>query len=411
MPVIGTVENAVSLVNDPSSRWVPEYEPFANLITQDQFGFLKLLGGDQPSVAIQYGDTKIQAPSGLIASSMVNSMQPKIQDFGVLPTSWTVNGAVLTLTASTNTNVTLDDTSGIKARDLIENPATGAVYHVLSVTSATVIVVRNHTGGATLNGTDAIADDATLISVGSAYSDGDTYGEGFNIEPAEYYNYIQFQVDEVGHGMLREQINTYPKEDNGTEMDRLAARINHNRKRELAFLFGRRAANTTTVLGSTMYSMNGLTGWSSREVDAGGTVTYDEWTTAIHPEICSYGGGEFHGMVGNLPMAVFTNLKQGIVRTTPEDKRFGGQVERIMGPLGDFVLHGTQPMNVSGFSGKILCFQPQLLRRRFLGKLNSVFIKDVANRNVMKTVNAYVTAETLMIRNYNHISTVINVNG
>ncbi len=405
-----TVENAVSLVNDPEARWVPEYEPFSNIITHEQFGFLALLGdGDQPEVEIQYGNTAMKAPKGLIKSEVVRSMKPKIQDFGVLETAFKANGAVGALTAATNTNLTLDSTAGLKPRDLIENASTGAVYQVMSVTSATVVVVRNHTGGFTAVGTDAIADDDDFDLVGSAFYDGDTFGEGFNQEPVEDYNYIQTQVDEVGHGWLREEIDVYPTKDAGLETDRTLARINHNRKRELAFLFGKRAANTTTVSGSTMYSMHGLKGWSSREYDVGGSLTWDEWVTAVHPAIASKGGGDFHAMSGNLPMAILSVLQRDLIRTTPADKTWGNKVERIAAPLGEIVLHGTQPMNRNGRNGEMLLFKPWLLKRRYLGKYNSAFIKDVALRNVMKSVNAYMTSETLMVRNKEHIITVKNV--
>ncbi len=408
MTISNTVQGAVALNDDQSGLWVRDQEPFANIISKDKFGFITLFGQDDLAVEQVFGDVKLKTVKPLITSQASKSMKPEIETYLTLPTTFTQNGTTTAGTAGSTSNYTLVSTAGLKKYDLLLNQVTGAVIQVDSITSSTVIAAYPHAAGVTGDGSDAAAAGQKWNLTGSAYPDGATFGEGFNITPSNAYNYMQFMVDEYGEGMIRKELALYPKGDSTLDIIKMDTRINHNRKRELAYLFGERAANTDTNANITIYSMHGLTGFSSAQIDAGGSLTWDEWTLGIHTAVAANGGGNYHSMVGNTPLAVLSGLAQAMIKTTPEDKVYGNKVERIRAPLGDVVLHGTEPMDER--EGEMLMFKPELLKRRFLTNLNSIHLETVQAQNVAKHVSAFATAETLIPRNVDHITTVINVN-
>lgn len=406
MAISVTVAQAIKAVEDGSSFWVPEHEPFAHIVSQDELGFIALLGVEDLDFKSMMNKSNFKKVPALIPSEKSNSMKPEIEQYIPYATAFKANGAVGVFTAGTAQNLTLDSTAGLKKFDVLKNRRSGASVWVSAVSSATVVSVKGFAGGSN-SGLDAIVDNDDFDLIGSAYNDGATFTTGLNQVPATAYNYMQFHNDEYGQGVLNQQQHQYPGETNQFDTARMLCRLNHNRKRELAFLFGDRVANEDVVSGSTVYAMHGLTGLSSRSFDAGGSLTWDEFTTVIHPEIAKFGGGDFHAMTGNLPLAVLSNLAQEMVRTTPKDMTWGNKVERIRAPLGDVVLHGTRPMNDR--VGEMQFFQPQMLKRKYLGALNSVHVKNIGPRNAASTIHGYMTAETLVSRNSEVINEVTNV--
>jgi len=407
MTISNTFSNAVALSSDQSSNWVPEHEPLAHIITQASLGFLTLLGNEDIMTDAMFKKTNIKRIPSLIKSVQSNSMNPKVDQYVSLPMEFEANAAATSMTAGSDKSVTFVATGGMKKYDLLKNRTTGAVIIVISITSATVAVIQPFAGGTSTDGSDDIASGQKFDLTGAAYIDGATFGEGHVATPAQNDNYQQFTVDEYGVGILRKQLHLFPGETNQMEVNRLNARIAHNRKRELAFLFGVKAANTVVDTAATIYSMNGLTGLSTREVDAGGSLTMDELNKVIMPDIAQYGTGEFHAMCGNTPLAVFANIAKDFIRTTQQEQTLGNRIERIRTTLADIVLHGTDPMN--NRTGEMLFFIPALLERKYLGNLNSVHLSDVSANNVMKDTGAYATCETLIPRNEDVIVTLTGV--
>jgi hypothetical protein len=407
MVITNTVEGQLALMGFDSGNWVPEHEPYANLITQKRFGFLALLGNTDVSPEAKFDKTNFNEVPGLIGSSPSNSVQPKIDQYLTLPTEFTNGASAVTgWVAGTAKNVTLVSTAGIKAYDVLTDRATGSEISVVSVTSSTVVSAKPLAGGVSGNGTDDIAAGATL-DLGSAWVDGATFGDGLRSTPETDYNYMQIQVDEYGEGLFIADNKYYPGQNSRLDVLRDQTRVLHNQKRELRMLFGSRSANTTVNSTGTIFTAAGLTGFSNRAIDAGGSVTLDEWNSEIMPDVTQYGGGDYHAMVGSKATAVWSKLAYGQIRTDPSDMKYGNRVRRVLSDYEEITLHGTDPMDKR--PGEMLMFQPKLIQRKHFPKFNSVHLPEIQARNTAKKVNAYATVECIIPRNKDVIVTVEGV--
>jgi hypothetical protein len=407
MTISNTVEQALAAAGFNSANWVPEHEPYAHILTQTRFAMIALFGNEDIDPEAKFDKTKIKKVPALIKSTPSSSMNPKIDQYTTLPTTFTVNGAVTGLAAGADKTVTLVSTAGIKAYDVHRDKATGSEVIVISVTNTTQYVVRPFTGGVSGDGSDNIANGATLEFVNNAYQDGATFGDGFRSTPAQNSNYMQISIEEYGIGFVEEELKKYPGESNQFMTRRQLARIRHNHGREMRMLFGSSVANTTAVSGATIYGAAGLLGLSTREINAGGSITMDEWNSDIMPLIAQYGSGDYHAMLGSKAGAVWTNLAAELIQTTRQDRVYGNKVKRIETAVENLVLHPTEPMNRR--DGEMLFFQPGMLERKYFPKFNSVHLTAVGARNVAKNVNAYMTVETLIPRNQDVICLVKGV--
>jgi len=408
MAITNTHSNAVKLAQDNSGLWVPEYEPFANIIDQERFPFLTLLGGEDIDPSGQFGATKKRTVPALIQSEKSSSMEPKIVTHLPIPVKFTVNGAATSLSSGSTKAVTLDATGGLKKYALLRARATGSVVIVDAITSTTVVSVYPFTGGTSGDGSDNIADNETFDLIGYAYPDGASYGDGISTTPATASNYMQFHVNEYGQGILAKEQKRYPGESNTLEIERLEALIQHNRGRENAMVFGKKSENTSVTGYGTVYSQDGLINLSTRTIDAGGSITYDEWESSVMPSVVENGGaGNLHALTGYKPLAVFNNIARDYIQTDRKDTVFGNKVKRLETGVGDLVLHGAQYMDSR--DGQMIIFNPSLLKRKYLGNLNTVHMEHVEAQNALKEVHAYLTAETLIPRNEDAIVTVTGV--
>lgn len=409
MAISNTVENATYLAQNGSAQWVPFHEKGANIVDQSRFGFINLLGGEDIDPKGAYDTTKKRMVPALIKSERTNTMEPKIDTYVTLPVKFKADGAETGLSSGSTAALDLDSTEGLKKYDLLRDRSTGSVVRVDSITSSTIVSVYPHAGGTSGDGSDDIADNADFDVIGSAYPDGSNFGNGLTSTPDQESNYMQFHVTEYGIGKLAEQQHRFPGENNQEATFRMNALIRHNRARENAFIFGKKAANTSVSAEGTVYSMDGLVGLSSRTINAGGAITMDEWNLAIMPEIVKLGGsGDLRAITGYQPLATFGNIARDYIRTSQEDKVFGNLVERIRTSVGDLTLHASQPMDDR--NGEIIVFNPQLLKRKYLGELNNIHVESVQTQNAIKKTNAYLTAETLLPRNKDSIVTVTNIN-
>lgn len=407
MAISTTVEAQIALAGFNSSLWVPEHEPYANIISQRRYGFLAMLGNDDISPKANFGKTNIKRVPGLIRSSTSNSMQPKIDQYVETPTLFTANGAVTGWAAGTAQNITLDATGGLTANSVLRNKTTGAEYHVASVTSSTVVSAKPLGGGANGDGLDNIADNAEMEYLGKVYPDGATFGEGVRQTPAQNSNYMTIDVHEYGVGMIENELIKYPGQNNQVENRRKLARIQCNQGRELRMLFGSKVANTDISSTVTHYASAGLLGFSSRELDVGGSLTLAEFNSDVMPFVAQYGGGDFHAMVGGKTLGVWTNLAADNVRTRRTDRMYGNRVSRIETASEEIVLHPTEPMNRR--DGEMLFFQPDLIERKYFAKFNSTHVDNIQAQNVMKMAKGYITVECIIPRNEDVISLVTGV--
>ena len=405
MAIASTFAQAVRKINDASARAVPHVLPERHLFTQHLFPFISQFF-DISGPDLGPGQQKFKTP-GSIASKMTNHIQPKLYDFGTMPTSFTTAGAAVQATADTNATIALAAVTGLRSYDLLKNRRTGAVIQVRSV-SGTTVTYRGAFGGSAGGGLDAINNLDKYDFVGNSYPDGATLQNGNTVEPVERSNYLQIHVTETDLGWFAAKRKLFPDEGNGNSTDELANAIRHNEGRERAFLFGR--GGTITIASELIHAMNGLEEISSLEYDAGGTITMDEWRLTIAPLVFSGGGGVIKkGLCGNTVMSVFDALLEGKVMFNSPRGEYDMHLTEIGAPAGKVKLMGSQPMQER--EGEIIFYDPDLMTRFYLEGFDTVLFEDMAPNNVLKTSNALITAETVLVHNPDSIYKVTNILG
>lgn len=405
MAITSTFAQAVRKINDASARAVPHVLPHRHMFTQHLFPFISEFF-DVSAPDLGPGQQKFKTP-GSIASVKTNHIQPKLYDFGTMPTSFTTSGTAVQATADTNATIALTAVTGLRPYDLLKNRRTGAVIQVRSVSSLTV-TYRGAFGGSVGGGLDAIASGDKYDFVGNSYPDGATLQNGNTVEPVERSNYLQIHVTETDLGWFAAKRKLFPDEGNGNSTDELANAIRHNEGRERSFLFG--TGGTTTIASELIHAMNGLEVINSTEYDAGGTITMDEWRLVIAPLVFAAGGGVVKkGLCGNTVMSVFDALLEGKVMFNSPRGEYDMRLTEIGAPAGKVKLLGSQPMQER--EGEILFYDPDLMTRFYLEGFDTVLFEDMAPNNVLKTTNALITAETVLVHNPESINKVTNILG
>lgn len=403
-----TFAAAPRLAGSASSLWVPSVLKNRHIFTRDQFPFINLFGspdvqGDDQGM----GNTSVKsAGGGLIRSEVDYSMNPKSYDFTKASTFFTTSSAVGAGTAGSTCALVLTGVTGLKKYDLLKNRTTKAVLVVNSVSSLTATCYPV-SGGVAGDGVDAWSSGDIYDKVGSAYPDGATVNNGFRQDPAVNQNWMQFHVNEVSKGILADKLKLFPMQDNSFESDRMTAQIMHNQARELAMLFGvAPAAGSITAGGDQIYLQNGLEGLSTLALDVGGTVTWDELKLVIMPYVQQAGGGDAHMMGGNTAMSSIYGFTEEKLITQMDTKEYGVETQAIRTPMGKLILHMSQPFQQQ--EGRAVCFKPQNLVRRFLPNLDTVYMKGLANNNVLQDTEAWLTCETLLPQNPDSIIWLTN---
>lgn len=403
-----TFAAAPRLAGSASSLWVPSVLKNRHIFSRDQFAFINLFGspdiqGDDQGM----GNNGLKsAGGGLIRSEVDYSMNPKSYDFNKMPTNFTASTSVAAGTAGATSALVLNAVTGIKKYDLLKNRTTKAVLLVSSVTSLTATCYPV-AGGAAGDGVDAWTAGDVFDKVGSAYPDGATVNNGHRQDPAVNQNWMQFHVNEISKGILADKLKLFPMQDNSFESDRMTAQLMHNQARELAMLFGvSPTAGSITAGGDQVYLQNGLEGLSTLSLDVGGSVTWDELKLVIMPYIQQAGGGEAHLMGGNSVISGIYGFTEEKLITQMDTKEFGVETQAIKTPMGKLVIHGSQPFQQQ--EGRAVVFKPQNLVRRFLPNLDTVYMKGLANNNVLQDTEAWLTCETLLPQNPDSIVWLTN---
>lgn len=404
-----TFAAAPRLAGSASSLWVPSVLKTRHIFTRDQFRFINLFGspdvqGDDQGMS---NTTVKSAGGGLIRSEVDYSMNPKSYDFNKLPTFFTGTAATSQPTVAGATfQITFGNVNGLKKYDLIKNRTTKQVAVVNSVSSLTATAYPV-SGGAAGDGLDAYGATDVWDKVGSAYPDGATVGNGYRQDPAVNQNWMQFHVNEISKGILADKLKLFPVQDNSFESDRMTAQINHNQARELAMIFGvAPAAGSITVGGDQIYLQNGLEGLSTLSLDVGGNVTWDEYKLVIMPFIQQAGGGDVHMLHGNTIASSVYGFVEDKLITSMDEKIFGVETNALRTPMGKTILHPSQVFQQQ--EGRAVCFKPENLVRRFLPNLDTVYMKGLANNNVLQDTEAYLTCETLLAQNPDSIVWLTN---
>jgi hypothetical protein len=403
MSIAATFSQAVRKINDASARAVPHVLPERHMFTQYLFPFIAGFF-DVSDPKLGPGQQKFKTP-GKIASKVTHQIQPKLYDFGTMSTSFATTGTAAQATADTNATIALSAVTGLRPYDLLKNRRTGAVIQVRSVSSLTV-TYRGAFGGSVGGGLDAIESGDKYDFVGNAYPDGATLQTGNTTEPVERSNYLQPHVTETDLGWFAAKRKLFPDEGNGNSTDELANAIRHNEGRERAFLFG--TGGTITIASELIHAMNGLETISTLEYDAGGGLTMDEWRQVIAPLVFTGGGGGMRkGLCGNTVLSVLDALLENKVTLTAPRGEYDMKLQKVGAPAGTVEFMGSQPMNER--EGEVIFFDPDLMTRLYLDGFDTVLFEDMAANNVLKTTNALITVETLLVHNPDSIYKVSNI--
>jgi hypothetical protein len=403
MSIAATFSQAVRKINDASARATPHVLPERHMFTQYLFPFISQFF-DVTDPKLGPGQQKFKTP-GSIKSVPTHQIQPKIYDFGTMATNFATTGTAVQATADTNATIAMAAVTGLRPYDLLRNRRSGAVIQVRSVSSLTV-TYRGAFGGTVGGGLDAINAGDTYDFVGNAYPDGATLQNGNTTEPVERSNYLQPHVTETDMGWFAEKRKLFPDSMNGNDTDELANAIRHNEGRERALLFG--VGGLVTIAGELIHAMNGLETISTLEYDAGGTITMDEWRTTIAPLVFVGGGGGMRkGLAGNTVLSAFDSLLDGkVVFNSPRDK-YSIRMKELEAPAGTVELMGCQPMQER--EGQILFYDPDLITRLYLEGFDTVLFEGMAPNNVLKTTNALITVETILVHNPDSVYNVTNI--
>ncbi len=403
MSIAASFSQAVRKINDASARAVPHVLPERHIFTGYIFPFISQFF-EVTDPTLGPGQQKFKRP-GSIASKPTFQIQPKLYDFGTMPTNFQTTGTAVQSTADTNNTIALAVATGLRPYDMLRNRRTGAQIQVRSVAGLTV-TFRGAFGGLVGGGLDAINAGDKFDFVGNSYPDGATLQSGNTTEPVERSNYLQPHVTETDLGWFAAKRKLYPDEMNGNNTDELTNAIRHNEGRERAFLFGQ--GGLITIASELIHAMNGLESISTLQYDAGGSITMDEWRTVIAPLVFQAGGGIMKkGLSGNTVLSVFDGLlEEKVVLNAPRDE-YSMRLKKLDAAAGTVELMGSQPMNER--EGEILFYDPDTLTRLYLDGFDTVLFEDMAPNNVLKTTNALITLETLLVHNPDNIFQVTNI--
>jgi len=151
---------------------------------------------------------------------------------------WTATTASAT---NSETTITVDDGSIVKAKDIIKNTTTGEVMFVESVSGKDLTVKRGYGDETDSGGTSATAVGSgdNIMRMGNAMEANSVSPEARATQPTKYYNYVQ--VFRTPFSGSLEDMNE-PKEAGTDERTRLRRRkaIEHKLDLERAYLFGER---------------------------------------------------------------------------------------------------------------------------------------------------------------------------
>jgi hypothetical protein len=400
----GTFSQAVRLVNDVSSRAVPHILPDRHVFTGHRFPFITDFF-DVSDPKLGPGQQKFSMP-GKIKSIITHQIQPKLYDFGSMPTNFETAGAQAVIVADTDATISMVAATGLRKYAMLRNKRTGAQIQVRSV-AGNVVTFRPWAGGAASDGVDAINAGDKYDFVGYAYPDGATLINGNTAEPVERSNYLQFHVTETDIGILAERRKAFPDSSNGNNMDEMINAIQHNEGRERAYLFGE--GKLGTLGGETIHTMKGLDAWSNIEWDFGGSLTMDEWRMVGAPKVFqSGGGGRKKAVAGNTVLSVFDNLLDGkVMITNPGLTELNVRLKSVGAAVGIVDFMGSQPMDER--EGEFFAYEPELMTRLYMEGLDMTLMTDLAPNNVLKKTNAYLTCETFLVHDPDSIFKGTNV--
>jgi len=254
-PVVTATGTLKRTVSDQIRRLNPVVTPFMSIVKSSN---VDKMGN------MSYGD-------GLINKASTDTM--KFEWFTYTPID-----LYSVATAGSGTTAEMADTSAYRTRDIVTNLTTLEVAIVITVTSTTVLTVTP-VGTWSCNAGDTIAMSCRTVEEGTSDI------TPLTKEPDNNYNFVypfRYSISiadtainspHYGEPLLKRYMT-----DNST----FALRNLEN-----SFFLGKRAASgdTTSVTIATvaynMYTTRGILDYATSPIDAGGSMTFDKWSTYV----------------------------------------------------------------------------------------------------------------------------------
>ena len=401
---IGSIEQAAQLALASPTRIMPHVLKDRFAFSGDLLPFTALITPTEPKMGP--GQQPMRIPgSRAIGSRMTKDIQPKVQAYGTAPSSYECGSDLAALTADTNASLTLASTKALKKYSTIRNRRTGATVQVQSVTSTTVVVVRGFAGGSGNLGLEAHVSGDKYDYTGDIYPDGAQTQTGLRHDPDQYSNYLSLHVTETDRGLVGERLALYPSGTNGNEENLLLNARRHNEGRERRFLFGDYRDYSATINGEYITAAKGLENMSTVEYDCEGVLTLDEMRMSVMPIIFSAGGGSKKmGLAGNTFLSVLDTLLDGKVEYSTPPEALSVRLKEFRSAVGSVEFAGSQPMHER--EGTAIFYDPDLLIRFVVEGLDMVFFQDVGPGDKLLTRDSYITCETILSPNPDHIAVI-----
>lgn len=220
------------------------------------------------------------------------------------------------------------------------------IVQVSSVVSATQVNIIRGVAGTTAA---AIADDAYLTLIGSAYAEGTSAPAATSKNPVKFYNYIQIFKDSYELTGTADKTNS--RTGSAWSNDKKRKMFKHSADIEWAFLFGRRY-ETTGDNGKPLRFLGGLREQIPQAAPASGgrttvfgsAVTASSFADAVSPVFdFDYGGGDTRiGYCGNWVRTELGKVIQGTtgIRMELGDviKMYGQAFQEFIMPQGRLLL-------------------------------------------------------------------------
>lgn len=266
-PVVTATGTLKRTVADKIRRLNPAATPFLSIV--------------KTSSVNDMGD--LSTSEGLIRKEATDTM--KFEWFTYVPidlyNTATGDGVTCTVGQETGTAV-IADTSAFRTRDIVTNLRTLEVAVVNAVTSGTVLTLTAVGDGWSCTTGDVIAMSCRTVEEGTSDI------TPLTKEPDNNYNYVfpfRYSVS------LADTAINSPHYGGDLLTRYMADNLTFTlRNVENALFLGKRAASetTTVTIGGTAYAMylsRGILDYSTAPIDAGGTMTFDKWSTTVYESL------------------------------------------------------------------------------------------------------------------------------
>jgi hypothetical protein len=222
---------------------------------------------------------------------------------------------------------------------------THELIQVTSVTSGTAFAATRGVAG---SAAAAIADDAFLLKIGSAYAEGTSAADATSRNPIKYNNLCQ--IFKSTYEVTKTAEKTFARTGDVIANDKKRKVFDHSRDIELAFMFGQKF-ETTGANGKPLRYMGGLREFIPTDTTTifGTGVTLSTYMDAVSPifDWDTSAGDERIVFCGNGYLNTLNDLAalNGQIRFMETIKVFGMNLRRFVLPQGQLFIRAHPLMN------------------------------------------------------------------